>query len=325
MSKSSVQLATLFPGQGSQSPGMAKVLLENFSWTRQIFEEASDAIKVDVLKLCLEGSSDELQLTQNQQPCILTTSSAWYQVAKRNLSLLPAAAGGHSLGEYSALVAGGALSLTDAVKLVRVRGELMQNAVPKGKGKMAAVLGLGDAKVIELCQLASEGADSLVVAANFNAPNQVVIAGHTEAVDRATALAQGLEHPQLKARKVMPLNVSAPFHSPLMKPVAEKFVAHLKSVSWKALQFPVVSNLDAQLRDRGDLIPILRDQIDHAVKWTDCAKTLHSKGCRVFLEVGPGKVLSGLMKRILDEPKLFSLETVDGLKALEEYFTKESR
>ncbi|MFM8314905.1 MAG: ACP S-malonyltransferase [Deltaproteobacteria bacterium] len=313
-------ISAVFPGQASQYVGMSRTLTDQFPWTVQIYEEASDAIKENVLKLCAEGPEDALQLTKNQQPCILTTSYAWFQVLKKTLDFSPFSAGGHSLGEYSALLASGAMSLSEAVRLVRVRGELMQNAVPQGKGKMAAVLGLSDDKVKELCEKASEkGSGSLVVPANFNAPSQVVIAGHAEAVDRAQSIASDPNAGELKARKVVPLNVSAPFHSPLMKPVAEKFTSHLQTIQWKQRAFPVVHNVDAQIREEGDLVGLLTQQLDHPVLWTSCVSSLVGHGTTAFVEMGPNKVLTGLIKRIADNVKLFSMDSIDDLKKFETY------
>ncbi len=305
----------LFPGQGSQYTGMSKVLKEAFPWTSQIYEEASDTLKFDLYKLCAEGPDSDLQLTMNQQPAILATSYAWFSVLKKLLDFKPDAGAGHSLGEYTAYLASGALSLSDAIRLVRRRGQLMQEAVPQGKGKMAALLGLADDKVRELCQKASQGEDSLVVAANFNAPSQVVIAGHTTAVDRAAVIA-GTEG-ELKARKVIPLNVSAPFHSPLMKTVAEKFEQDLSSVKWHPQQFAIVNNLDARLRTEGDPVPILKDQINHPVLWTSCVETLKLSGHTKFVEMGPGKVLTGLVKRMTEGAQLFSIESIDDIQKFE--------
>lgn len=299
--------------------GMIKDLLENFTWTREIFEEASDALKHDLTKLCLDGPADELQLTSNAQPTILTTSYAWFQVLRRQFDFAPAAGAGHSLGEYSALLASGAMTLTEAVRLVRKRGELMQTAVPAGKGKMAAVLGLADEAVKQLCELASEGTHSIVVPANFNAPSQVVVAGHAGAVDRAEKLAGG-ERPELKAKKFIPLKVSAPFHCPLMKPVAEGFVAYLQAVKWQSRRFGIVHNLDAVYRREGDLLPLLRDQIDHPVLWTQCQKTLEAQGATHYVEMGPGRVLVGLGKRIVDNGQFFSMESVSDLKNFEKMY-----
>lgn len=305
----------LFPGQGSQFTGMSKVLKEAFPWTSQIYEEASDALKIDLFKLCAEGPDSELQLTMNQQPAILTTSYAWFSVVKKLLGFSPDAGAGHSLGEYTAYLASGALTLSDAVKLVRLRGQLMQEAVPHGKGKMAAVLGLDDLTVKLLCEEATDGEHSLVVAANFNAPSQVVIAGHTTAVDKAAEITT--KDPKFKARKVIPLNVSAPFHSPLMKPVAEKFEMPLASVKWGSQAFAIVNNLDAKLRTEGNPVPILRDQINNAVLWTSSMGTLKDSGHTRFIEMGPGRVLSGLVKRTLEGIELFNIESSEDIKKLE--------
>lgn len=310
-----MKFAALFPGQGAQYAGMNKVLVEQFPWTRELYEEASDATGMHLAKLCTDGPDSELQLTENAQPAILTTSYAWFQVLRRTLDFAPSAGGGHSLGEYSALLASGALTLADAAKLVRERGRLMQAAVPAGKGKMAAVLGLDDDKIEKLCAKASQK-DSIVVPANFNSPGQVVVAGNAEAVDRAEKLASG-EDPELKARKFIPLKVSAPFHCPLMKPVADKFEAHLKTVQWKTRTFPIAHNLDASVKRDGDLVPMLRDQIDHPVRWTQCQQALSHMGIQLYVEMGPGKVLSGLGKRIVDDAQFFSLDSLEDFKKIE--------
>jgi|694.fasta_scaffold106549_3 [acyl-carrier-protein] S-malonyltransferase len=310
-------LAALFPGQGSQYPGMSKVLVEQFPWVKTHFEEASDTLKVDLLKLCEQGPSEELQLTKNAQPCILVTSFSWFQVLKKSLGFRPAAGAGHSLGEYSALASADALSLSQAVALVRKRGELMQEAVPQGKGKMSAVIGLDDDKVKEICQAASTGKDSLVVPANFNAPSQVVIAGHAAAVDKFSELANGTTNPQWKARKLIPLNVSAPFHCPLMEATANAFLPFLEKVDWKDPQFPIVSNLDAKLRNAGNVTSVLKDQIDHPVLWTSCVGTLDRHGIKTFVELGPSRVLTGLVKRIVDGATTFSIDSLEDFKSLE--------
>lgn len=308
----------VFPGQGSQYPGMAKPLVDNFGWTREIYEEASDAIKLDLLKLSLEGPEDQLQLTANSQPAILTTSYAWFQLLRRTVDFKPAAGAGHSLGEYTALLASGALSLAEAVTLVRRRGELMQDAVAPGKGKMAAVLGLDATQIRALCEESSEGPHSIVVPANFNSPGQVVIAGHAGAVDRAETLAAD---PRYKARKFMPLKVSAPFHCPLMTPAAEKFALDLKRVSWRSERgFPVVHNVDAKEHDPGQIADLLKSQMDHPVLWTQCQTALSAKGLEWFFEPGPGKVLTGLGKRIAENAKFFALDSIDDLKKVEKTF-----
>lgn len=314
MSKTSWNLVC--PGQGSQYPGMSRVLVENFPWTKDFFEEAGDAIKVNLLKLCHEGPEETLTLTHNAQPAILTTSFAWFHVFKKELDFKPRAAAGHSLGEYSALLSAGAMTLTEAAKLVRTRGELMQSAVPAGKGKMAAVLGLEDEKIKELCR-ESSSPDSLVAPVNFNSPGQVVIAGHAAAVDRAEILAKD---PKYKARKVIPLKVSAPFHSPLMHPVVEKFKAPLNAVAWKPLQFPIAFNVSAELQKEVDVVSLLSQQIDHAVLWTDCTRTLAKDSPSLFVETGPGKVLTGLIKRIVDGAKCFSVDSMEEFRAFEKAY-----
>lgn len=308
-------LAALFPGQGSQCVGMAKALRDEFPWTREIFEEACDAISENLTKLMLDGPEADLQLTHNAQPAILTVSYAWFQVLRRTLDFAPRAAAGHSLGEYTALLAAGCLTLAEAVRLVRERGNRMQDAVPVGAGAMAAVLGLEDAEVEELCRLASEGETSLVVPANYNAPMQVVIAGHAGAVTRAQELASG-KVPELKAKKFVPLKVSAPFHSPLMKPAATKFRPALEAVRWQPKKFPVAHNVDGKLTESGDVVDVLFRQMDGAVRWVACMKALEATGVTGYVELGPGKVLQGLGKRIVERP-IYPCDTAQDVKALE--------
>lgn len=313
-------IAAVFPGQASQYVGMSKVLYDQFPWTKQIYEEASDSIKENIFKLCSEGPEDTLQLTQNQQPCILTTSYAWFQVLKKNLGFDPFAGAGHSLGEYSALLAAGAMTLTEAVTLVRIRGQLMQNAVPKGRGKMAAILGLSDDKVKALCEKATEDAiHSFVVPANFNAPSQVVISGHAAAVDRVQAIATDPNAGELKPRKFIPLNVSAPFHCALMKPVAEEFESHLMAVKWGPRAFSIAHNVDGKIRKEGELNTVLKNQIANPVLWTTCISNLVEHGTQVFIELGPNKVLTGLIKRMTENIALFSMDSFEDFKKFETY------
>lgn len=310
-----VEVVALFPGQGSQYAGMAKPLLDEFPWTREIYEEASEAIKENLAKLCLEGPDDKLTATENAQPCILTTSYAWFQVLRRELDFAPAAGAGHSLGEYSALLAAGAMILPEAVSLVRTRGRLMQSAVPAGQGKMAAVIGLTDDQVRALCQAASQGETSVVVPANFNAPSQIVVAGHAGAVDRAQALAADKAGPYA-AKRFLPLNVSAPFHSPLMGPVGEKFWPSLQAVKWQPLRFPIIFNVDAEWRTEADPKALLKRQLDSPVLWSQSMTAVGKRGLDRFVEPGPGKVLTGLLKRILPEAKSFSVESGVAIKEL---------
>lgn len=316
------RIGAIFPGQGSQSVGMIRELLEVFPETKEVFAEVNEALHEHFDKLCLEGPEEDLQRTANAQPAILATSYAWYQGLKKRFDFVPAAGAGHSLGEYSALTAAGAISLEDAVKLVRARGLLMQEAVPVGQGKMAALLGLSDIHVIALCEAASRP-DSIVTPANFNSPGQTVIAGHTSAVERAEALASSGENPDWKARKVIPLKVSAPFHCPLMAPVASAFEAHVKSVHWKPRAFGIVHNVDAKFREKIDteeLVPLLCQQIEKPVLWTQCQTALSAEGITRFLEMGPGKVLTGLGKRISAEATFQTVDSAADLKKVETWF-----
>jgi len=295
---------------------MAKDLLEYFKKTDVFFEEASDAISIDLKKLCLDGPDTELALTFNAQPAILTTSYSWFKVLEEELGFCPTMSAGHSLGEYSSLLGSSALTLTEAVKLVRRRGELMQHAVPVGKGKMAAVLGLEDLVLEKLCQAASKPND-LVVPANYNSPGQIVVAGHATAVDRAQILAQGIENPEFKAKRFLALNVSAPFHCPLMTPVAEKFVDDLRSVRWKTPRYRVWANVDALEHQESTIAQKLCAQLDHPVRWTQCTKAMGEAGATHFIEVGPGRVLSGLVKRILEKPSVFGVDNYQDFQTLE--------
>ncbi|MBI1861103.1 MAG: ACP S-malonyltransferase [Deltaproteobacteria bacterium] len=305
--------AAIFPGQGSQYVGMNKDLVGQFPRMKAIYEEASDALNIDLAKLCLDGPEDALQLTLNAQPAILTTSFAWFSVLKDEKGFTPSCGAGHSLGEYSALLAAGALALTEAVKLVRRRGELMQNAVPVGRGKMAALLGLDDGLTRELCESASRGPESIVVPANYNSPGQIVIAGNAEAVDRAEALAND-KASKFKARKFIPLKVSAPFHCPLMVPVAEQFLASLQSVKWCAPAFPVIANVDAKPHEAKQIVERMQRQIFSPVLWTQCVAALTTLGCKTFVEPGPSKVLSGLVKRCADDVTAVSIDTFEDFK-----------
>jgi len=302
------QLAMIFPGQGSQSPGMGKDLAEKFPVARQVFEEADDALGFAISRLCFEGPAEDLQLTENTQPAILTVSVAAFRAMMEEGIGAPAFVAGHSLGEYSALVAAGALSLSDAVRTVRARGRYMQEAVPVGTGAMAAVLG-GDLGAIQrICEEASQG--QVCSVANFNSPGQAVIAGNTEAVDRA------IERLSAVAKRVINLKVSAPFHCALMKPAQERLAADLERLEFREPTMPVVTNVDA----RATMVPDeLRDalvrQVSAPVRWVDSMQLLIEQSVGTFVEAGPGKVLSGLMRQINRDVKTLNVEDAASLEA----------
>ena len=298
----------VFPGQGSQKPGMGKDLAEQFAVARQVFEEADDALGFAISKLCFEGPAEELQLTENTQPAILTTSVAAFRAARANGFPAPAFVAGHSLGEYSALVAAGVLELSEAVKTVRARGRYMQQAVPVGTGAMAAVIGGELSAIEEVCRQAS--GDQVCSVANSNSPNQVVIAGNTEAVDRAIDLLKGV------ARRVIKLNVSAPFHCALMKPAEENLSVHLSHLLFVKPLMPVVTNVDARITTWPPrLRRALQQQVSSPVRWLESMELLVSEGVRTFVEIGPGKVLSGLMSQTNRDVECLNVEDAASLEA----------
>jgi [acyl-carrier-protein] S-malonyltransferase len=302
------QLAMIFPGQGSQSPGMGKDLAEKFAVARQVFEEADDALGFSISKLCFEGPAEQLQLTENTQPAILTTSIAAFRAAREAGLPEPQFVAGHSLGEYSALVAAGVLQLSDAVKTVRARGQYMQEAVPVGTGAMAAVLGGELGAIEDACRQASE--DQVCSIANSNSPGQVVIAGNAEAVDRAIELLKGV------AKRVIKLNVSAPFHCALMKPAQEKLAPHLERLSFSEPRVPVVTNVDAQVTTAPDqLRDALFRQVAAPVRWLESMQLLLGEGVGTFVELGPGKVLSGLIRQTNRDAKCLNVEDAASLEA----------
>lgn len=304
-------IAFVFPGQGSQYTGMGKELAENFAVSQQVFEEASDALGLDVAKMCFEGSEDELKLTANTQPAILTTSIAALRAVESETGMVPHYAAGHSLGEYAALVCSGALSFQDAVRTVRQRGTFMQEAVPVGVGTMAAIMGLAVEELASVCEQAS-GPDSICAPANFNSPGQVVIAGHTDAIEKACLLAK-----ENGAKRALPLPVSAPFHCSLMQPAADRLSEVLQSIAFHPMVLPVVSNVEATPNQDSDRAKeLLVQQVCAPVKWDTSVQCLMDSGVETFVEVGPGKVLCGLMKRVAKGKTLANVEDVKSLQGL---------
>ncbi|HKG78231.1 MAG TPA: ACP S-malonyltransferase [Pyrinomonadaceae bacterium] len=302
------QLAMLFPGQGSQSPGMGKELAENFPAARQVFEEADDALGFSMSRLCFEGPAEDLQLTENTQPAILTVSVAAFRAMKEAGISAPVFVAGHSLGEYSALVAAGALTLTDAVRTVRARGRYMQEAVPVGTGAMAAVIGGELSEIERICEEARAGGVCSV--ANHNAPNQVVIAGNTEAVDRAIELLTGV------AKRVIKLKVSAPFHCALMTPAQDRLATDLAQLVFNEPATPVITNVDARATTAPDqLRNALVRQVSAPVRWLESMQLLMQQGVETFVEAGPGKVLSGLMRQISRDVKTLNVENAASLES----------
>ena len=299
--------AFIFPGQGSQYVGMGKELFENFSVAKRVFEEADDTLHFSVSSLCFKGPEDVLKLTENTQPAILTTSIGALRVLEAEKGMTPQFTAGHSLGEYSALVASGALSFRDAVKTVRLRGKFMQEAVPVGEGAMAAVLGMEREQIEEICEACSSG--EVLAPANFNCPGQIVIAGHSKAVERA------IERIKQGGKKAFLLPVSAPFHSPLMKPAGERLEKALEQISVRDLKIPVVTNVEAEVNHSKDrVIGLLVAQVSSPVRWEESMRKIIEKGVEQVLEVGPGKVLSGLMKRIdhrIEAKNLEDLQTLN--------------
>lgn len=306
--KSVVSVAYIFPGQGSQAPGMGKELAEQFPVARQVFEEADDALGFAISRLCFEGPAEELQLTENTQPAILTASVAAYRAARESGLPEPAFVAGHSLGEYSALVAAGVLDLSDAVRVVRARGQYMQEAVPVGTGAMAAVIG-GELSAIEdACREAA--GEQVCSVANSNSPAQVVIAGNTEAIDRAVELLKGV------AKRVIKLKVSAPFHCALMRPAQEKLAGHLERLTFNEPRMPVVTNVDARVTTAPDeLRDALLRQVAAPVRWLESMQLLLDKGTELFVEIGPGKVLCGLMRQTNRDVKCLNVEDAASLEA----------
>ncbi|KJZ11339.1 MULTISPECIES: ACP S-malonyltransferase [Halomonas] len=302
-------LALIFPGQGSQQVGMLRDLAERYSVVRTTFEEASEALGYDLWQVVQEGPAEALNATACTQPALLASSVAIWRVWQELEGPRPGAMAGHSLGEYSAMVCAGALSFAEGVRLVRLRGEAMQQAVPAGQGAMAAILGLDDAAVEQACAKAADG--DVVSAVNYNAPGQVVIAGSKAAVDRAIAACQ-----EAGAKRAMPLPVSVPSHCDLMRPAAERLEQALGDIELKAPRYTVVQNVDAQAHaDVATLRTRLIEQLYQPVRWVSCVEKMVDGGAEVFIECGPGKVLTGLNKRIARGSRGLAVNDPDSLSA----------
>jgi [acyl-carrier-protein] S-malonyltransferase len=297
----------VFPGQGSQSVGMGRAFYETHPVVREVYDEAASVLGYDVAALCFDGPAEQLNLTEYTQPALLTASIAALRVLEPS-GITPAAVAGHSLGEYSALVAAGGLSFQSALSLVQKRGRYMAEAVAPGSGLVAAVLGLSIEGVSEACREAS--AMGVVAPANYNCPGQIVIAGEKAAMERAMELAKAKG-----CRKAIPLPVSVPVHTPLMKSAADRLAADLSAVTWSDLVIPLINNVEARiLRSASEVQASLIRQLPSPVQWENSVRLMHDLGITVFVEVGPGTVLSGLIKRIV--PEATTLSTQDP-KALE--------
>lgn len=304
-------LAFVFPGQGSQKVGMLEAAHGEFPAVRDTFAEASEALGYDVWPLVQSGPQESLNLTATTQPVLLTCSVALWRAWLDSSDIRPAIMAGHSLGEFSALVCAGALEFTDAVQLVRKRGEFMQTAVPVGEGAMAAIIGVDDDEINRICSEVASSQNGVVAAVNFNSPGQVVIAGHTGAVELAIAALK-----EAGAKRAMPLPVSAPFHTELMKPAGERLAEVLADINIAAPRIPVVHNVQAGVEaEPAQIRKLLVEQIYSPVKWTGCIQTIVNSGVTSIVECGPGKVLSGLNRRIDKSLRSFSLEEPEGLQA----------
>lgn len=302
-------LAFVFPGQGSQKNGMLAELAAEFPIVEQTFAEASGVLGYDLWTLVQTGAQDEINLTERTQPLLLTASVAVWRAWQEKNGSQPALMAGHSLGEWSALVCAGVVEFKDAVKLVQQRGKFMQEAVPAGQGAMAAIIGLDDALILESCKKAEQG--EIVAAVNFNSPGQVVIAGTAAAVERASALCK-----EAGAKRALPLPVSAPFHTELMRPAAERLAEQITATVFSVPKIPVVHNVTAEVEMNPEEIKALMiEQIYSPVRWVECINTMAGKGVTHTLECGPGKVLSGLNKRINSELTTASVEKPEELQA----------
>lgn len=301
------KIAFLFVGQGAQSVGMGRQICENFKSADLIFDQASESLGFDVKKMVFEGDDETLKITENTQPTILTTSIACLQPLLEE-GIKPWAVAGLSLGEYTAHVASGTFSFMDAAALVKKRGRYMQEAVPVGVGTMAAIMGLEKGDVIECCKIASS--EGVVEPANFNCPGQIVVAGEVKAVEKAVEAAK-----EKGARRSMILPVSAPFHCSLLKPAGEKLSFELEKISLNDMKIPVVTNVTAEyILDKSKVKDLLKRQVSSSVMWEDCIGSMLHAGIDTFVEIGPGKALSGFVKKINKEVRTLNVEDMDSLK-----------
>ncbi|VAV85177.1 Malonyl CoA-acyl carrier protein transacylase [hydrothermal vent metagenome] len=311
-------IAYIFPGQGSQKVGMGKDLFDNYEVAREVYKEANEVLGFDLAKLCFEGPKEELDKTENTQPAILATSIAALRVLDKERKIEPSFVAGHSLGEYTALVCAGVLEFADALRLVRLRGQFMQEAVAEGEGAMTAVLGLDSEKIWDICKDACTD-DEAVVPANINSPVQVVISGHKAAVERAGAAAK-----EAGARRIIALPVSVPSHSPLMKPAAEKLAVELKKIKLNDFKVALVSNVEAAPVNIADSVPdLLVRQLTNPVRWVEIVQGLKDDGkIQVIVEIGPGKVLTNLIHRIDGQLVTVNVENTEDLVKAKNYLKK---
>jgi [acyl-carrier-protein] S-malonyltransferase len=304
-----MKIAFIFPGQGAQYIGMGKELYDHFTIVKSVFDKANEILNEDFVNLIFNGTEEDIKKTENAQPGILMVSTAISELLKEK-GITPVMTAGLSLGEYSALVAAGALSYEDALPLVRKRGRYMNEAVPAGKGTMAAVLGLDAELLLACCEKASEL--GTVGIANYNCPGQLVLSGEAAAVEKASKLTK-----EAGAKRVVPLQVSGPFHSSLLKSAGEKLAAELEKITIQNPEIPVITNVEAQpARDAEAIKKLLIDQVSHSVRWENCVRYMLSQGVDTFVEVGPGKALTGFMKKIDKTAAVYNVEDMASLEAL---------